>query len=105
MPSEINHWDKTLSALSKPIEEVTEFISLIIKPSAKEIGELFAGEFRYWRIRRGVSILQKTKKLLEDNGINPKKTSLKFFIPLLESGSLEEEEFMQNRWAMLLALL
>ena len=103
MPGEINHWGKTLSALSKPIKEVTEFISLIIKPSAKEIGELFAGEFKYWRIRRGISILQKTKKLLKDNEINPKKVSLKFFIPLLESSSLEEEEFMQNKWAILLA--
>ncbi|MBA7714396.1 hypothetical protein ES703_123418 [subsurface metagenome] len=103
MCSENNDWSKTLSSLSKPIKEVTEFLSLIIKPSAKEAGELLAGEFKYWRIKRGLSILQKTKKLLEDNGINPKKVSLKFFIPLLESSSLEEEEFMQNKWARLLA--
>jgi len=103
MCSGSNDWKDVLPALSKPIKEATEFISLITKPSAKEWGEMFAAEFRYWRIKRGISIMQKTKKLLENNSINPKKISLKLFIPLLESSSLEEEEFMQDKWAALLA--
>ena len=103
MCGDSNDWKDVAIALSKPIKETTEFISLITKPSAKEWGEIFATKVRYWRIKNGISIMQKTKKLLEHNKINPKKISLKLFVPLLESSSLEEEELMKDKWAALLA--
>lgn len=102
MYSDSNDWKDVAIALSKPIKETTEFISLITKPSAKEWGEIFATKVRYWRIKNGISIMKKTKKLLEDNKINPKIISLKLFVPILESSTLEEEEFMQDKWSALL---
>jgi len=103
MDSDSDNLKDVVTAFSKPIKEATEFISLITKPSVKEWGEIFATKVRYWRIRNGISIMKKTKKLLEDNNINPKTISLKLFVPILESSTLEEEEFMQDKWSALLA--
>ena len=99
MSGEIDPWNRAL-AIFKPIEK---FLSKIISPPLKEIGELLVDKVRFWRFKNQVDILKKSDEYLKKRNINPKKISLKVLVPLLEAGSLEEDEFMQDKWAALLA--
>lgn len=100
MNDEIEIRNKFITGLIRSVEK---FLGNIINPPMKEIGELLVDKVRFWRFKNQINILNKAKEYLEQNKINPKKISLKVLIPLLETGSLEEDEFMQNKWAALLA--
>ena len=60
---------------------------------------------RFQRWKTEVRILKKAEEFLAAEGIDPQRVPLKTLVPLLQLSSLEEEgdEFMQDRWAALLA--
>jgi hypothetical protein len=70
-----------------------------------EAGEYLRDAVRYRRWRYQVKLLMKTRRFLEDQGIEPQAVPLKVLIPLLDYASLEEDddESMSDRWAALLA--
>jgi len=84
-------------------EEARRFLERIVGPPLDELGGLLADHVRLFRFRKQVQILEKARKILLDKGIDPKKVSLKTLVPILEEGSLEEDESMSDRWASLLA--
>ena len=56
-----------------------------------------------WRFKNQVRILNKAKACCERNNISPKAISLKLLCPLLEGAALEEDETLQDKWAILLS--
>jgi len=84
-------------------EDVRRFLEKIVGPPLEELGGLLADHVRLFRFKKQVKILEKARKILLDKGINPRKVSLKTLVPILEEGSLEEDESMSDRWASLLA--
>src|SRR5207302_952664 len=50
----------------------------------------------------GLSMLQKTERMLKDAGISPKAVPPRLFLPILENGSVEDDEDLNSRWAALL---
>jgi hypothetical protein len=84
-------------------KEAKEFIGKLINPSLEETGQLLGDNIRYWRFKNQVSILIKAKRYLESKGIEPQCIPLKTLVPLLEYGSLEEDENLKAKWAALLA--
>lgn len=95
--------DITKLVLQPSIELAIEFLLEIVSPPAQELGELLADQVRSWRFKNQIKILNKAKDKLKESGISPGKVPLKILVPLLDSGSLEEEESMTDRWANLLA--
>lgn len=89
--------------LQQSIELAKDFVLQIVGPPARELGELLADQVRSFRFRNKIKILNKAREQLRESGIPPGKVPLKLLLPLLESGSLEEEESMVERWANLLA--
>lgn len=81
----------------------TGFLKEIINPAAHEVGNLLADEVKFFRFKRQVTILNKAKKYLEEKGVQPGKVDLKTIFPILNEGSLEEDESMNDKWAALLA--
>ena len=79
------------------------FLSKILGPASDELGMLLADRVRLWRFKQSFRIVGKAQALLSQRGIEPAKVSLKTLVPILEFGSLEEDESMQDRWAALLA--
>ncbi len=77
----------------------------LFSPSFSEMGQSLADGVRVFRLKRQVKLLEKTKKICEKNGIKPQSVNLKLLLPLLESASLEDDEFMQDKWAVLLSNL
>jgi len=84
-------------------EDARRFLEKIVGPPLEELGGLLADRVRLFRLKKQVEILEKARKILLDKGINPRKVSLKTLVPILEEGSLEEDESMSDRWASLLA--
>jgi hypothetical protein len=85
------------------VEDARRFLRKIVDPPLEELGGLLADQVRLFRFKKQVEILEKAQKILLDKGINPRKVSLKTLVPILEEGSLEEDESMSDRWASLLA--
>jgi hypothetical protein len=90
-------------AITKVTDAVIQFLGLIIKPGSKELGLLIEDKVRSWRVQNQIEILIKTQKHVEERGININTIPLKILVPLLEHGSLEEDEALQNIWAKMLA--
>ena len=87
----------------KIVEDARRFLEKIVGPPLEELGGLLADQVRLFRFKKQVEILKEAQKILLDRGINPRKVSLKTLVPILEEGSLEEDESMSDRWASLLA--
>ena len=87
------------------LESAQGFLKRLILPMATELGLLIADPIRIWRLKNQVKILNKAKEICEKQKIDPKAISVKLLVPLLENASLEEDEELQNRWAILLANL
>lgn len=90
--------------LPKQILDKTEkLMSKLFGPSIKEFGELFADNVRFRRLRNQIKILNKTRELLDKNGLESHELNLKTIIPLIEKSSVEEDELLQDKWANLIA--
>lgn len=74
-------------------------------PSVEEVGLLMKDKVASWRLSNQIKILNKAQEKCAKNNISPKAISLKLLCPYLENASLEEDEYMQDKWANLLTNL
>jgi len=100
MENQIDLKNKTIEEAFKVAKD---FIGKLVNPALEEGGGLIKDNIAYWRFRNQINLSIKAKKFLEDKGISPKKVLPKTLISILENGSLEEDDYMQNKWASLLA--
>lgn len=65
---------------------------------------LLSDRLKYYRLERAVLLAQKTQTRLEDKGItNLRVVPPKIALPLIESGTLEDDDDLHTLWANLLA--
>lgn len=99
--------DKSVELAKEAIEQsfktAKEFLGKLINPALEEGGGILQDNIKFWRFKNQINIALKAKKFLAKKGIKPAKVSPKILLPILENGSLEEEESMQKKWAALLA--
>jgi hypothetical protein len=100
MKNEINI---TSTALEKGIEIAKDFLDKLVMPTVEETGLLIREKVTYWRFKNQVKVLNKAKEYCVKHNIEPKTISFKLLVPLLEASSLEEDEVLQNKWAILLS--
>lgn len=100
-----NKLDLTSTALEKGIDLAKDFLDKLIFPAVEETGLLMKEKVTYWKFKNQVRILNKAKAFCEKNDINPKTISFKLLVPLLETSALEEDELLQDKWAILLSNL
>jgi hypothetical protein len=98
-----NQIDLKNKAIEEAFKVAKDFIGKLVNPALEEGGGLIKDNIAYWRFRNQINLSIKAKKFLEDKGISPKKVLPKTLISILENGSLEEDDYMQNKWASLLA--
>jgi hypothetical protein len=81
------------------------FAARVTGSGAKELGAWFGDHIRVRRLKSQLRILDEAQKLAEDAGYEPQVVNLKVLVPLLETGSLEDEanDEMIGCWAALLA--
>lgn len=98
-----NKIDVTSTILEKGIDTAKDFLDKLIMPTIEETGLLIRDQVTLWRFKNQVSMLNKTKIYCENNNINPKTISLKLLCPLLDYSGIEEDENLQDKWAILLS--
>ena len=95
--------DITSTAVEKGLDIAKDFLDKLIIPTVEETGLLLRDKVTQWRFNNQIKMLNKAKAVCEKNGIDPKKVSLKVLCPLLDYAGLEEDEVLQDKWALLLA--
>ena len=94
--------DVTSTLGEKSLDIIKEFANKLIMPSIEEAGLLIKTPFTLWRFKNEINVLAKAKAYCEAKGISIKTIPMKLLCPLLEMASLEEDEYLQDKWATLL---
>jgi len=95
--------DISSSILESSFDAAKKFLNKLIGPSVEEAGLLIKDHITSWRFKNQLRILNKASEYCIKHNITPKSISLKLLCPLIENASLEENEFLQDKWSILLA--
>ena len=94
--------DVTSTAVEKGLDMAKSFLDKLIMPAVEEVGLLVKDHVTMWRFNNQLRMVNKAKAYCDKHDINPKTISLKVLSPLLEYSGLEEDESLQDKWAILL---
>src|SRR5687767_5359441 len=87
-------------------ELVKEFLSNLLMPSAEVGGRILAHPLQEWqrkRIERANRVVLDAALMVAETGKEPLPVPARILMPLLEKGSLEEDDILRTRWSALLA--
>lgn len=93
----------TSTALEKGIDVAKDFLDKLVMPAIEETGLLLRDKVTLWKFKNQVTMLNKAKLFCEENNISTKQISLKLLCPLLDYSGIEEDEILQDKWAILLS--
>jgi hypothetical protein len=92
--------EKTIEELASGVRDAAKAIGA---EAAVETGGILGDQFRYWRWCNRVRLIDKMAAKLRSRGVDPKKVLPSEWVPLLEAGSLTDDENLKEMWATLLA--
>lgn len=95
--------ETSIKIVEESAEIARHFLGKLLDPAAEEGGGILSDTVKFWRFKNKIKLTLKAKDFLESKGINPRKVLPKTLYPILENGSLEEDEDMQTRWSAMLA--
>jgi len=85
------------------MKPVSDLIGALFGPAAAEAGLMLKESVQHYRQMRRMRLLRRTQELLASAMIEPQQVSLKLLIPIIENGSNEEDDDLQDKWSNLLA--
>jgi len=91
------------STIEKGLEIAKDFLGKLIMPAVEETGLLIKDQVTFWKFKNQVKILNKAQEYCKKHNIEPKKIQFKLLVPLIETSALEEDEILQDKWAILLS--
>lgn len=95
--------DITSTVIEKGLDIAKSFLEKLIFPAVEETGLLVKDKINFWRFKNQVKMLNKAQQFCLKNNIKPKNIPLKLISPMLEYSALEEDEKLQDKWAILLS--
>lgn len=98
-----NKIDITSTALEKGIDIAKSFLEKLVFPAVEETGLLLKDKITFWKFKNQVKMLNKAQAFCQKNNIQPKNIPLKLISPMLDYSALEEDEKLQDKWAILLS--
>jgi Abortive infection alpha len=93
----------TKEAVKQAMAPVQKLLLGLLGPAATEIGLGLADSARLWRMRRAARFLNEVKAILDAAGVDVKSVPPRTLFPILDNASLEDDEELQRRWAILLS--
>lgn len=93
----------TSTAIEKGVDLAKDFLDKLVMPAVEETGLLLKDRVTLWKFKNQVRMLNKAKAYCEKNNISTKQVSLKLLCPLLDYSGIEEDEILQDKWAILLS--
>lgn len=96
---------KTTGQAIEAGKELGKYLSIYLNEPFQLISSIWKDKLSYIRFEQQIRLLHKTDKLLKAKGTSEptKYIPLKIAIPLIYAGSLENDEWLQDQWAALLA--
>ncbi|MFA5633249.1 MAG: Abi-alpha family protein [Porticoccaceae bacterium] len=96
---------KTTSNAIDLAREAGGYIAKFISGSLEQGMGIVEDRLRYMRWERKIRLVTKANLVLREQGLQQptRVVPLNIIVPLLEEGSMEENDWMQDRWATLLA--
>lgn len=79
-----------------------KLIDEIFGKAATQVGLALEDRAKEYRQRQR-RFLERSKQMLDSSGKEPEKVPLKLLLPIVQNGSIEEDDDLQDRWAALLA--
>lgn len=96
--------DQLIRAAVKALAEpIAAFLSRVIGVPATELGQILGDQLRVFRYTNSLRLFKRACEIAAEHGIEPQEVPKRTLLPILQSGSLEEEPDMAERWAHLLA--
>ena len=95
-----------LTKMESAVQAVSGFARRLFGPAAAELGEIGGDWARYWRLRNLLAIQGRLERILQSKGIGHndlRHLSLSVGLPMLERASYQDDSFLQERWANLMA--
>jgi len=89
-----------IEAIYKPIESI---VKTLAGPAAEEIGLSLRDSVQAWRLKRQIRLFEQVKHICEIAGIKPQAVKMPLLFEIMEKGSLEEDDELQDIWANMLA--
>lgn len=90
------------STVEKGLELAKEFLGKLISPTLEEVGLLISDNIKFIRFKNQVRILLKAREYVERKNLTLAEIPIKILVPLLEKASLENNDFLQDKWAKML---
>jgi len=85
------------------VSQVFSFLHKLIGAPLEELGNLLADKIKYRRLVNQIKCMEKFSKLVQERNIQIKSLPFKFVNQFLDKTSTEEDDYMRNKWAALLA--
>ena len=82
------------------------FSATLVAPALSQVGLSIGDHVKLFRIRNLISLNERLERIIEERSLDRsdlRKLSLSVGFPLLEKASYQDEEFLQEKWANLLA--
>ena len=85
------------------LKPVHDLILDLAGPAVREFGEAWRAEVRVWRLARAARHAERVREFLRPLGVSRRDVPLRLLLRSIEEASLEPDDDLQDRWAMLLA--
>ena len=85
---------------------LSKFTRQLFGPSVDQIGEIVGDWARLWRVKNLLSVKEKFDRICQERGFDSedgRRLTLAVGLPLLEKASYQDDAFLQERWAHLIA--
>ena len=92
------------TALSGLFEKM--FAATLVAPALSQVGLTFGDQVKFYRIKNLIRLNEHLEQVIKERNIdqsNLNKLSMSVGFPLLEKASYQDDEFLQKKWANLLA--
>jgi hypothetical protein len=90
---------------SEKSKVIAEFVSKYFGGTLEQGMGIVEDKLAFMRWERKLRLIDRSKEILKERGIDEPTKSIpyKFSVPLLEAATLEEDNYLQDKWALLLA--
>ena len=92
-----------LKVLEHSLDLIKSFLEKLAGPAAEELGLILQDKVKLYRFKNQIKIFQRAKKILDEANLKPKPIPLRTLVPLLDGASLEDNEYLANKWSALIA--
>ena len=82
------------------------FPAQLVRSSAKQVSQIIGDQIKFFRVKNLISISDKVDRICREKGFDSAdghRLALSVGLPLIEKASYQDDSFLQERWANLIA--